>query len=319
MNAADPGDSRRRPAQARGPSVGLVLGSGSARGWAHIGVIRGLAEEGIVPDAVCGCSIGAFVGAAYANGDFGKLESWALSLAWQDVLSLLDVSLKGGLIKGERLIQFFEKHFVDRDFSSLPVPFACVATDLESGREVWLREGSVAEGVRASIALPGLFTPVPRGAGYLVDGGLVNPVPVSLCRAMGADTVIAVDLNADLLGRHLKPKPAKAPRQRVTAEEPETLTDSVMARIQASMAQLGINHDTGTQAPAMLDVLATSINIMQVLITRSRLAGEPADVMVTPLLADLGLMEFHRGSAAIDAGRRAVEVIMPQLQGRLNG
>ena len=301
------------------PLTGLALGGGSARGWAHIGVIRALADAGIEPDIVCGTSIGALVGAAYVDGDLDQLESWVRSLRLQTVVSFLDFSLGSGLIKGDKLIEFFRSHFVDRDIRELARPFGAVATDLQRGREVWLREGRVSEAVHASIALPGLFTPVQRDGSWLVDGGLVNPVPVSLCRAMGADLVIAVDLNADLLGRHLKPKPAKAPRQRVTAEEPETLTDSVMARIQASMAQLGMNHDTGPQAPAMLDVLATSINIMQVLITRSRLAGEPADVMVTPLLADLGLMEFHRGSAAIDAGRRAVEVIMPQLQGRLNG
>jgi len=301
------------------PLIGLALGGGSARGWAHIGVIRALADAGIEPDIVCGTSIGALVGAAYVDGDLDQLESWVRSLRLQTVVSFLDFSLGSGLIKGDKLIEFFRSHFVDRDIRELARPFGAVATDLQRGREVWLREGRVSDAVHASIALPGLFTPVQRDGSWLVDGGLVNPVPVSLCRAMGADLVIAVDLNADLLGRHLKPKPAKAPRQRVTAEEPETLTDSVMARIQASMAQLGINHDAGPQAPAMLDVLATSINIMQVLITRSRLAGEPADVMVTPLLADLGLMEFHRGSAAIDAGRRAVEVIMPQLQGRLNG
>src|SRR5512135_3210738 len=182
---------------ARAPTLGLALGSGSARGWAHIGVIRALAAEGIVPDAICGCSIGAFVGAVYADGDLDKLEIWVSSLTWQDVVALLDVSLKGGLIKGAKLIQFFERHFVDRDFADLPIPFACVATDLESGREIWLRKGSVAHAVRASIALPGLFTPVPHDDGFLVDGGLVNPVPVSLCRAMGMDVVIGVEVGSD--------------------------------------------------------------------------------------------------------------------------
>lgn len=149
-----------------------------------------------------------------------------------------------------------------------------------------------------------------------VDGGLVNPVPVSLCRAMGADIVIAVDLNTGLLGRHLKSMPARPSNKQPTAEN-EPPTDSVMARIQTHLAQLGLNNNNGTKTPAMLDVLASSINIMQVLITRSRLAGDPADVMVTPLLADLGLMEFHRASVAIDAGRRAVEDILPQLKTRL--
>ncbi len=299
------------------PRIGLALGGGSARGWAHIGAIRALADAGIEPDLVCGTSIGALVGAAYVGGELDRLEAWVRSLHVQTVVSFLDFSLGGGLIKGDKLIEFFRSHFVDRDIRELARPFGAVATDLQRGREVWLREGGVSDAVRASIALPGLFTPAQRDGSWLVDGGLVNPVPVSLCRAMGADLVIAVDLNADLLGRHLKPKPAAA-RKRAPAN-PENLTDSVMARIQTGMSQLGLNSGNGPRPPAMLDVLASSINIMQVLITRSRLAGDPADVMVTPLLANLGLMEFHRADVAIDAGRRAMEAAIPQLNARLNG
>jgi NTE family protein len=297
--------------------IGLALGGGSARGWAHIGVIRALVDAGIEPDIVCGTSIGALVGAAYVGGELDPLETWVRSLRLQTVVSFLDFSLNGGLIKGEKLIGFFRSHFVDRDIRELARPFGAVATDLRRGREVWLREGPVTDAVRASIALPGLFTPVQLDGSWLVDGGLVNPVPVSLCRAMGADLVIAVNLNTDRLGHHLKPKPVKAPRKHITAE-PDTLADAVMARIQAGMSQLGINHEAGPRVPAMLDVVASSINIMQVRITRSRLAGDPPDVMVAPLLADLGLMEFHRASVAIDAGRRAAEAAIPQLQARLD-
>jgi NTE family protein len=293
--------------------IGLALGGGAARGWAHIGVIRALQGAGIEPDIVCGTSIGALVGAAYVDGDLDRLEAWVRSLRLQSVVSFLDFSLNGGLIRGDKLIEFFRSHFVDRDISALPRPFGAVATDLRRGREVWLREGGVSDAVRASIALPGLFTPVQRDGSWLVDGGLVNPVPVSLCRAMGADIVIAVDLNADLLGRHLRAQPGR----RRTAHAPETLAETVVARIQAGISQLGVEHDNVPRTPAMLDVLASSINIMQVLITRSRLAGEPADVMVTPPLADLGLMEFHRAGVAIDAGRRAAEAVLPQLQARL--
>lgn len=304
-----------RIAPAASPRIGLALGGGSARGWAHIGVIRALAEAGIEADIVCGTSIGALVGAAYVGGELDQLETWVRSLRLQTVVRFLDFSLGSGLIKGDRLIDFFRCHFVDRDIRELARPFGAVATDLQRGREVWLREGVVSDAVRASIALPGLFTPVQRDGRWLVDGGLVNPVPVSLCRAMGADFVIAVDLNADLLGRRLKPKPAKPARKRAAAEA-ESMTDTVLARIQTSMSQLGLN-DTGPRSPAVLDVVASSINIMQVLITRSRLAGDPADVTVTPLLADLGLMEFHRASVAIEAGRRAVEAAKPQILARL--
>ncbi len=177
--------------------IGVALGSGSARGWAHIGVLRALAEIGVKPDIVCGTSIGAFVGAAYANGDLARLEGWVRSLTWQEVVGFFDVGARGGLIKGDKLMAFFERHFVDHDFSALPLPFACVATDLLSGREVWLREGSVADAVRASVTLPGLLAPQARERQLLVDGGLVNPVPVSLARALGADLVIAVDLGSD--------------------------------------------------------------------------------------------------------------------------
>ena len=302
--------------QANAPSIGLALGGGSARGWAHIGVIRALSDAGIEPDIVCGTSIGALVGAAYVGGELDQLETWVRGLRLQTVVGFFDFSLSSGLIKGERLIEFFRSHFVDSDIRELARPFGAVATDLQRGREVWLREGVVSDAVRASIALPGLFTPVQRDGVWLVDGGLVNPVPVSLCRAMGADLVIAVDLNTDRLGRRLKPKPAKPARKRAAAE-PDTLADTVMARIQAGMSQLGLNGNNGPKPPAMLEVMANSINIMQVMITRSRLAGEPADVLVTPLVAEVGLMEFHRAAIAIDAGRRAVEAAMPQISARL--
>ena len=184
----------------RRPRVGLALGGGSARGWAHVGVIRALEQAGIKPDLVCGTSIGALVGAAYAAGELERFEQWLLGLGIADVLSFMDVGLSGGVIKGERLMEFFRLNFIDRPVEDLAMPFAAVATALHTGAEVWLREGSTIEAVRASIALPALFTPVVHEGRVLVDGGLVNPVPVSLARAMGADIVIAVDLRSDILG-----------------------------------------------------------------------------------------------------------------------
>lgn len=296
--------------------VGLALGGGSARGWAHIGVIRALHAAGVVPDVVCGTSIGALVGAAYVGGELDRLEAWVRSLRLQTVMGFLDFSLGGGLIKGERLIAFFRDHFGDRDIRDLGRPFGAVATDLRRGREIWLREGAVSTAVRASIALPGLFTPIEHEGRWLVDGGLVNPVPVSLCRAMGADLVIAVDLNADLLGRHLRPHAASATAEDET--EGTRLADTLRSRIQSGFAQFGRDPDVA-QPPPMLDVVTSSINIMQVLITRSRLAGEPADVLVTPRLADLGLMDFHRAATAIEAGEHAFHAVLPQLQERLAG
>ncbi|MBW7900138.1 MAG: patatin-like phospholipase family protein [Rhodocyclaceae bacterium] len=291
--------------------IGLALGSGSARGWAHIGVLRALAEMGVAPDVICGTSIGAFVGAACADGDLDDLESWVRTMTWQEVVGFFDVGARGGLIKGEKLMAFFARHFVDRDFSDLPLPFACVATDLSSGREVWLRDGGVATAVRASIALPGLFVPQLRDGRLLVDGGLVNPVPVSLCRALGADIVIAVDLGSDLVSQRFReasppPSPAPAWRQRLGQffGRPEE-------------AEPGADGGLGT--PSLLDVVAGSINIMQVRIARSRLAGEPADVLVAPRLAQVGLLDFHRGAEAIDEGLEAVRVMQPAIRRALGG
>jgi len=184
----------------RKPRVGLALGSGSARGWAHIGVIRALEERGIKPDLICGCSIGALVGGAYASGELDKLEKWVTGLAWTTVLRLMDLTWKGGLISGNRLFNLFRMLFEKRDIADLPIKFGAIATELSTGREVWLQHGDLLDAVRASCAMPGLFAPVLRDGAVLVDGGLVNPVPVSMCRALGADVVIAVDLSWGKLG-----------------------------------------------------------------------------------------------------------------------
>lgn len=283
------------------PKIGLALGSGSARGWAHIGVIRALREEGIAPDLICGASVGALVGAAAATGELDKLESWLRQLDWKKVLGFFDVGFNGGLIKGDKLIAFWSEHFIDRDFSLLATPFACVATDLASGHEVWLREGSVADAVRASIALPGLFSPHQHQGRLLVDGGLVNPVPVSLCRALGADIVIAVDLSADMAGHRLKPPPSGG-------------QNSFWRRQMGSFLGMGSDQNMRGKSPALIDVLASSINIMQVRIARSRLAGEPADAMITPYLGQLGWLDYHRAEEAIDEGREAVARAMPAIR-----
>lgn len=295
------------------PKLGLALGSGSARGWAHIGVIRALAEAGYVPDVVAGCSIGAFVGAAYADGDLDQLEQWVSGLAWKEVLGLLDVSFSGGLIKGEKLFEFFQRHFVDHDFASLPMPFACVATDLATGREIWLREGSVASAVRASSALPGLFQPVVHDERLLVDGGLVNPVPVSLCRAMGADIVIAVDLGSDRMGGSLRRKPDQAAPAGAAADGDEPGWATRLRKVFSRPRQ-----SNGELLPSMAGVLSTSIHIMQMRIARSRLAGEPADVLLAPRLGHLALMDYHRGSEAIAEGRAAVIRMLPAIEHALS-
>lgn len=295
------------------PRLGLVLGSGSARGWSHIGVIRALERAGYAPDVVCGTSIGALVGAAHAAGQLDWLDGWVRKLNWQGVVAMLDFKMGGGLIEGGRLVDFFRTHFQDEGIQNLPLPFACVATELGSGREVWLREGPVIDAVRASIALPGLFTPTQVEDRLLVDGGLVNPVPVSLCRAMGAEVVIAVDLNWDLVGRRAR---ADVQTESGTARDddmPSMLSAPLAALLARFRPVARPRNGHGQQAPSMLDVLTTSLNIMQVRITQSRLAGEPADVMIRPRLSDIAAMDFHRAAAAIRQGELAVQLALPQI------
>lgn len=291
------------------PKIGLALGSGSARGWSHIGIIRTLEQAGITPDIVCGTSIGSLVGAAYAGGQLERLESWVRSLTWQNVVGLLDFTVSGGLIHGEKLFAFLRTHFTDAEITSLPKAFGAVATELVTGREIWLREGSVIDAVRASAALPGLFTPAQRDGRLLVDGALVNPVPVSLCRAMGADIVIAVDLSSDLIGRPLELDESDEP--------PETEAPSAFASVLNRLPGLGrlkSGPKTSVDMPSIFDVLNISLNIMQVRITRSRLAGEPADVMIRPRLADFALMDYHRAAIAIEEGERAAQHALPELR-----
>ena len=289
----------------RSPRIGLALGSGSARGWAHIGVIRALERAGIAADVVCGTSVGALVGAAHAAGALERLEPWVKGLTWQTVMSLIDVRVSGGLIEGSKLVEFFRSRFADEGIERLPRAFGCVATDLASGREVWLREGPVIDAVRASIALPGLLTPVLQDGRLLVDGGLVNPVPVSLCRAMGAEVVIAVDLNWDLIGR----------RKQVPQQAPTSFSGPGAGLIDAMLARFRTVGPIGASAmPSMMDVLTTSLNIMQVRITQSRLAGEPADVMIRPRLSGIAAMDYHRGALAIAEGERAAMQVVPMVQ-----
>jgi NTE family protein len=291
---------------ARRPKIGFVLGAGSARGWAHIGVMRALLEAGIKPDLIAGCSVGALVGAAFAAGRLDRIEAWALSLDWKRMLKLMDFGLRGGLIKGKRVREVFREQFVECEFSELQVPFAAVATDLHSGQEIWLREGRVSTAIGASIAVPGLFQPVLHEGRYLVDGSVVNPIPVSLCRAMGADIVLAVDLGSDLVGRYTRDND-RAPTQ--------TPTRGFISRFlprnnKASERQA----KPESVPPSLLETLMGSINIMQLRIARSRLAGEPPDALLTPRLGHLGLLDYHRAEFAIAEGREAVKRMLPAIR-----
>ncbi|PXW13582.1 patatin-like phospholipase family protein [Paraburkholderia caballeronis] len=327
----------------RNPRIGLVLGGGAARGWAHIGAIRALEEAGIRPDVVCGTSIGALVGAVYANGDLDWLEDWVGRLTWQTVVRLLDLRFSGGLLGGRKVIEVFANQFNGRDIGELRMPFTAVATELDTGREVWLQDGGVVDAVRASIAIPGIFTPIWHDGVWLVDGGLSNPVPVSAARAMRANCVIAIDLNHDILnGRDLggaidtlPREPADAPvvdpaaaaaaagrrfggpfrRWRQAADGDAAGVSGVADP--AGGADVRVAPPPSARVPSMLSAIAQSIDIMQVRITRSRLAGEPADILIQPRLGGMGIFDFHRAAPAIAEGRAAVQYMLPAIRAQL--
>jgi NTE family protein len=289
------------------PRLGIALGSGSARGWAHIGVLRALEAAGIEPDIVCGTSVGALVGGAYAAGQLDALETWVRSLSILDVVGFMDVTLtRGGLIAGERLFKGLQRFHSDV-VEKLDKPFAAVATDFGSGREIWLQKGSLLNAVRASTALPGVFPPVKVGAQWLVDGGLVNPVPVSVCRALGAEVVIAVNLNGDLTSRNAPPRPVRH------LPSPPRLSARLKLRGAGGVlaAQL---LEPKQKTPGFFEVLAGALYIMQDRITRSRMAGDPPDVLLAPRLAHIRLLEFHRADEAIDAGRSCVAPMLTEVQ-----
>ena len=305
---------------ARKPRIGLALGSGSARGWAHIGIIDALAEAGIEPDIVCGTSIGSLVGAAYVAGRLGDLRQWAEAVTWREIVGLMDIRLSGGgLIDGKDVVAFLDKLGITGIIEALPKPFAAVATDLFTGREIWLQSGSVLDAVRASIAIPGIFTPAWLDGKWLLDGGLANPVPVSVTRALGADIIIAVNLNSDLVGRHtVEASKATEADAGSTGAFLGRLLEQVpaAARVQAAQIASWLSPEpaSGPPAPGYFDVLATSINIMQDHITRTRLAGEPPHVMLVPRLRDIGLMDYDRAAEAIAEGRACVAQAMPALE-----
>jgi len=303
--------------------VGIALGSGSARGWAHIGVLHALTDMGIEPDIIAGCSIGAFVGAAYANNQLDTLDEWVRTLTWKEIIGFFDLSLsKGGLIQGEKLFKFMREKTGDPDIESLSRKFAAVATELNTGREVWLRDGSLFDSVRASIALPGLISPLKLHNKWLIDGGLINPVPVSLCRAMGADIVIAVNLNGDLLKSTSKAvvldKKNAAPREENEMSFFERLATPLKVEINKQKNFLTSKlFNQNVKNPGTFEVMASSINIMQDRITRSRMAGDVPEIIISPKLSQLGLLEFDQAEIAIEEGRKSVERVRTVIEDEL--
>ena len=297
------------------PRIGLALGGGVARGWAHIGALRALRRYGIEPDVIAGSSVGALVGGTYLAGRLSALEDWARKLTKLKIVSYLDLKLSsGGLIGGNHLVAEMQSQIGDIKIEDLPQPFVAVTTDLVTGHEIWLRQGPLVEAMRASFSLPGVFPPVKIDNQWLVDGALVNPVPVSVCRALGCQLVIAVNLAGDIIGKARK----------AGASVPTAAGFDLLALLEAPQPHYvpppsALNALTRRifrrdyEGPSMFGVMVSSFSIITDRITRSRLAGEPPDVHIVPRLGHIGLLEFDRAEEAITEGEAAVERMLPDL------
>lgn len=306
--------------------IGIALGSGAARGLSHIGVLQELKAIGVHADIISGASIGALVGGAAACGHLDELEDWLRSMSSRDVFKYFNLRplIRGGVGDAGTLISEMRARFGSPAIESLETPFAAVGTDFETGREIWMQEGDLWNAVRCSIAIPGLLTPARHDRRWVIDGGLVNPVPVSICRALGAEIIIAVNLNDDLSGRR-QAYIARAAHVPSLPTEPglmDRLTDGLRERTPSMILQWldsGSSEEQPAPAserepPGIFTVMNNAINIMQDRITRSRLAGEPADVIIAPRLADMGMLDFDSADHAIEEGRTAVRRMLPLIR-----
>ncbi|HUO54964.1 MAG TPA: patatin-like phospholipase family protein [Rhodoblastus sp.] len=319
-----------RHARKRRPRIGLALGSGAARGWSHIGVLQELEARQVPVDVIAGCSIGAVVGGCYAAGKLAELEHFARSLTKRRVFSLMDLSFSGaGMMSGGKLRDELARELEGRQIENLPITFGAVATEIGAGHEVWLRKGDLVHAIRASYAMPGIFEPLRIDHRWLFDGALVNPVPVTLCRAMGAELVIAVNLVGDAAYRGTLIADAAAMSieaepdehdNREAREQDQALRRSPEARQLRRQFGRAANGAPGIAA-AMLD----AFNITQDRIARSRLAGDPPDVLIAARLSRIGFFDFHRADELItlgrEAARRALNDIaeVAALDGQLRG
>ncbi len=287
--------------------LALALGGGVARGWSHIGVLQGLDEAGLPIKMIAGTSIGALVGACYLAGKLSELEDFARSLTPRRILGFLDISLRGtGLISGIKLAERMEEHLGETRLEDLDRPMVCVATQINTGHEIWLRKGPMIEAIRASYALPGIFEPVAIGHRTLVDGALVNPVPVSVCRAFEADAVVAVNLSSDVYGR------GTVVHDFGSEDIAEAAVETMKKK--GKLAKMRMGKTLGVTG-----VMIEAFNIIQDRIARSRLAGDPPDISLRPAVGNIGLAEFHRAGEAIELGYNAVQRELPRLKELASG
>lgn len=304
---------------AKKPVIGLALGGGAARGFAHIGILRTLLANGIVPDIVVGTSIGAVVGASYAAGHLDTLELWAKSLLPRNIFSYLDIRLNGsGLIGGSKLASQLEASFGRILIDELPLKFAAVSTEVKTGHEIWLTDGPLVDAVRASYALPGIFEPVLIEDRWLVDGALVNPVPVSAARALGAEIVIACNVSTDVFGHGtIISAHGKRPAEPEVPVEP-VVEKRGFGKFFSAEKTVKREFFGSASRPGISTVMVEAFNIMQDRITRSRLAGDPPDVLISPRVGRIGWFDFHRAEETIGHGVRAAERNIESIQEAIN-
>lgn len=309
---ADAAVEHGSPHSRRAPRVALALGAGAARGWAQIGVLRELLANGLLPDIVVGTSMGAVVGGCYCANRLDQLEVFARALTKRRVFGLMDFTISGtGLLSGGRLKAMLRKDLGLAAIEDLPIRFAAVATQVHTGHELWLTRGNLVDAMRASYALPGVFEPVRIEGRWLMDGALVNPVPVSVCRALGADVVIAVNLVAETVAWKAAPAPTMELGVAPAAAEPE-----LPGRFYGNWLRPGARAPKASAAdagPSMAKVLVDAFNITQDRIARSRLAGDPPDLTINAKVGRIGLFEFHRAAELIDIGRDAAQKALPEL------
>lgn len=296
--------------------IGLALGSGSARGMSHIGVINALEDIGVYPDVIAGCSVGSLVGASYATSNLKKLESWALSMSESKIRKFLKININAsGFINAKELQDLFDKTIglESLTFDDMDKTFGAVATNLNTGKEVWLKEGSVHDALWSSMAFPGLFPSVLKNNRWLVDGGLVNPVPVSLCRALGADVVIAVNLNSDIISRYSVEEDENST---LDVSNDENLWERAKVEIKNTFNIVKTNGNS-IKEPSSLEMISNAIHIMSSNLTSGRLAGDPPDVLLQPRLQNIGLLQIYKAKESIAEGYACVQRMAEEIKFRV--
>lgn len=303
-------------------TVGLVLGCGASRGWAHIGVIEALEDAKIPIDFIAGCSVGGYIGALYASQSLGNLKEFLLRMDGQKIFSYFDVVFpRSGLLNGsKRVRELFSMHTDAETFEDLDIPVVMVATDLDRGKKVVLKSGSIIEALRATMSYPGLFAPVRLKDRWLVDGGLIDPVPVGVARAMGAEVIIAVDLNSRIVSRSQKPPgPAGSNSQKKVVnkrDEPEPHHRNELMRKMAEFyegVENSLRYKTSellhrdVAPPDIIETVTTSIGIMQERITRINLAVDQPDILLQPRLGEQKMMNFDQVEHSIKEGYISVQ------------